>query len=546
MSGEARFRLSRGLAALPTDESFIVQGSGPRHVFRGRAATALLPRLFPLLDGSRSREEVAAELGFTPARLDRPLALLDQRGLLELATPPCRGAALDHVVDYYSRSLDGTGGHLGTGALLDALAGVAVHVVGPARVAAAVAADLRECGVGAATMGPLTEAGVATLAGAERFLVVVVEEGGDPERLARTATLCAPYAVPVLRAAADRTHLEIGPCFVPALTACPACLRRGRAETGWPRESDPGPAAGETLAGLAATEALNIVSGASRQAPVIMTRIAVDTGDTEQRVLVPSPDCPCADIGGDGPDSDLVDVGLWMTERVVPAALRPGPPPRAVQRWWRQLADERPTYHAHPRRPLPEERLPVRGTFGDGVRRSAPEVLDQALITDVLARVAGRRRGSADGASQRWVPSGGQLGSVELYLVTETGLPGLPGTVFRYDDLAHALISLRADALPLADALAGTDLPPEGLDAVLVFTAAHERVARKYQDFAYRLTHLDSGCATTQLAAVAAAHGLSTGFATRWDEGLAELLDLTPDDQYVTAVAGLHRGGTCH
>ncbi|WFF02777.1 TOMM precursor leader peptide-binding protein [Micromonospora sp. WMMD964] len=558
MSDDVRVRLCRGLAVVPTEESLVVQGSGPRHVFRGRAAGTLLPRLLPLLDGSRDRQEIAAELGLPPERLDRPLALLDQRGLLESAAPPRRGGAPEHVVDYHSRSLDGNGGHPGTGALLDALAVVAVHVVGPAEVTRALAADLRECGVGEVTCGPLTETGVEALSGAERSLVVVVDESrDDPSAVERVAGLCAPHAVPVLRVAADRTHLEIGPFFVPGLTACPGCLRRGRAEAGWPgaatSDATAGKTAGiadatagETLAGLAATEVLGIVSGASLRAATTVTRIDLDAWDTGQHVVVPYPDCPCDDAGGDGPEPDLVDIGLWMTERVVPAALRAGPPSRAVRRKWRELADERPVHHAHPQRGLPTERLPLPGTFGDGVRPAAPGSLHQPLVADLLARVAGRRRGEADGPSQRWVPSGGQLGSVELHLVTETGVADLPGTIFRYDDLNHALIALRADAVPLADALAGTDLPADRLDAALVFTAAHDRVAGKYQDFAYRLTHLDAGCAVTQLAAVATAHGLRTEFATRWDESLAELLDLQTTGRYVTVVAGLHRGETCH
>lgn len=545
MPGEPRLLLSRGLAVVPDDGALIVQGSGQRHVFRGRSATTLLPRLFTLLDGSRSRPEIAAELGLSPARLDRPLDLLRERGLLELAAPARRGAAPDHVVDYHSRRLDGSGGHPGTGALLDALAGFAVHVAGPARVSAAVAADLRECGIGDAATGPFTEARAAALAAAERSLVVVVEDRGDPELPARTAALCGPLGLPVLRAAADSAHLEIGPCFLPGFTACPACLARGRADAGWTAQEAADTAAEQTLAGLTTAEVLALASGAPAGPAMVVTRIGLDGWNAERYLVVPHPDCPCDDIGGDGPEPDLGDIQLWAIEHAAPPTLRAGAPARAVQERWRTLQEDRPAYHAHPRRRLPEERLPIRGMFGAGEPPAAPAALDRTLIADLLARVAGLRRGPGESASQRWVPTGGQLGSVELYLVTDSGFPGLPGTVFRYDDLAHALISMRADALPLTAVLADTDLAAEGLDAVLVFTAAHERLTRKYHDFAYRLTHLDAGCATTQLAVVAAAHGLSVRFATRWGEALAETLDLTPDGQYVTAVAGLHRGETC-
>ena len=40
-----------------------------------------------------------------------------------------------------------------------------------------------------------------------------------------------------------------------------------------------------------------------------------------------------------------------------------------------------------------------------------------------------------DPANSRWAPSGGNLASPTVYLITGSDLFGLPGTVVRYDDI---------------------------------------------------------------------------------------------------------------
>nr|WP_239078017.1 nitroreductase family protein [Streptomyces sp. SID9124] len=295
--------------------------------------------------------------------------------------------------------------------------------------------------------------------------------------------------------------------------------------------------------GLVTAEAFALLAGAPAQPLTVLGITAADGRRTEQFLCAPRPACPCDDSGGGGPHPDLVDIQLRATEHSGPASLPTGLPSSALRRLAARLVHERPPFHAHPRHPLPSCLPTVTGTFGDAPRATAAP--DRDAFAGLLARTAGLRPDPGGNPWQRWTPTGGQLASVELYLATRPGALGLPGTLFRYDDLRHALMPVRADNTGIEEILTGTDLAPAGLDAVLVFTAAHRRLAAKYRDFAYRLAHLDAGCATTQLAAAAAGQGLGVRFATRWDESLADLLDLAPDDRYVTAVAGLHRGETC-
>jgi SagB-type dehydrogenase family enzyme len=349
----------------------------------------------------------------------------------------------------------------------------------------------------------------------------------------------------VLRAATAAGAVEIGPRFLPGHTACSDCFRHGRTDAGLPAPSPPHTAAGLLLAGLATAEAFALLSGAPAQAAPSLRVTSPDGRRDEQFLCVPRPECGCDDTGGGGPQPDLVDIQLGVSEHSAPDSLPTGTPSAVLRQQAMLLVAERPPFHAHPRHPLPPGPAAVSAVFGDAPPPRALLAPGVDVLASLLARTAGLRPDPGGNPWQRWAPTGGQLASVELYLATRPGVPRLPGTLFRYDDLRHALMPLRTDTPGLGEVLAGTDLPPDGLDAVLVLTAAHRRVAAKYRDFAYRLTHLDAGCAATQLAAAASGHGLGVRFATRWDESLAEMLDLTPGDQYVTAVAGLHRGETC-
>jgi hypothetical protein len=70
--------------------------------------------------------------------------------------------------------------------------------------------------------------------------------------------------------------------------------------------------------------------------------------------------------------------------------------------------------------------------------------------------------------------------------------------------------------------------------------ADQPEVRWKYGDFAYRLAHLDAGCAATQLASVCQGYGLAVTYAAGWDDRLSGLLELYRGGEIITAVAGLH------
>lgn len=533
-----RLRLCRGLALIPADDRLIVLGAPRRYVLSGSVATATLPKLAALLDGTRDRQRIAAELDLDPARLARILTLLDQRGLVESAAAPSTDAVpANQVTSYYSRNLSVSGGYRGTGELVDALSEVAVHVAGDEGVTAAIAEDLLGCGILSVGtgVGPPTGSAASRLERARRPLVIAVDDAAAPEFGRRIVSWCEPRGVPVLRVAAYDGYLEIGPTLLGGTPACLACLHNGRTQADW-RPMTAGAPAGDAvdaLAGLVGTEALAIAAGfPGGRAPHIIRRIAINEWTTEERLVVPDPDCATC---WPGSDQGTPDRDTWLAEsyerakRVAPErlAVRSEPDPAERKRIG-ALQSDRPEFPTHPRVRL-DDALTAPGGVPAGL----------GTLATVLRRVAGLRRDPGGPELRRWAPTGGNMASVELYLITESGVPGLPGTVFRYADLTDELIAIRPDPVPLSDALAGTDLDRASVTAALVFVAAAERLAAKYDDFAHRLAHLDAGCATTQLTVVAHEFGQAVTFASGWDERLSELFGLAVEDQFVSAVAGL-------
>jgi hypothetical protein len=117
-----------------------------------------------------------------------------------------------------------------------------------------------------------------------------------------------------------------------------------------------------------------------------------------------------------------------------------------------------------------------------------------------------------------------------------------------YDDIEHRLIVARAGRVGIGSVLAETGLEPVEPAAVIVLVAHVARIARKYTSFGYRLAHLDAGVAAAQLIAVAQELDLAVAFAPTWSADLAELLELLPDQEHITAVAVLtpqEREGRC-
>jgi bacteriocin biosynthesis cyclodehydratase domain-containing protein len=286
---------------LSVDEHGVVLSYGASVLqFEGAAATRLLPRLLPLLDGTRRVDDVVACLG-APIRpaIEHALALLHEHRLLTepapagLAENPRRAAELLAATDPLDRSAAGAA---------ERLAATAVRLLGETPLREAVAGLLAASGVGTVSRLGWDDPPTADL-------VVAAPSGEELPRLRRWNARAIATRTPWLQLLPfDGLVAAVGPLIVPGETACHECylLRRAanlssvrfrpeRVEHGVHPSA---PALDAVVAGLAATLALRWLALSDTLVPGVVLAVEQTPEPAFSRhVLYRVPRCPACSIG---------------------------------------------------------------------------------------------------------------------------------------------------------------------------------------------------------------------------------------------------------
>lgn len=282
----------------------------------GRATATLVPELLPLLDGTRTVEEIVATLG-APIRpaVEHVLALLDEHGLLTEATEPelhdggRRSAELLAAIDPHGRA---------PREMADRLGQSRVAIVGTARTAEEVARLLRLAGVATVERATWTEPLPPTTG-----LAVAAPRGDELPLLDGWNERMLAEACPWLQLLPfDGVLAAVGPLFLPGETACHRCYLLRRAAH-LPRGGDPlgaghypsAPALDAMQAGLSATMALRgLTDAVGLEAGVLLAlEIAPELALT-RHVVYRVPRCPAC-----SPAQEQAVLSPWHAESTVAA-----------------------------------------------------------------------------------------------------------------------------------------------------------------------------------------------------------------------------------
>ncbi len=282
----------------------------------GRAASTLLPELLPLLDGTRTVDEIVAALG-APIRpaIEHALALLDEHGLLteaparELHDGGRRSAELLAATDTRGRS---------PRELAQRLRESRVAIVGTARSAEEVARLLRLAGVAVVERTEWTEPLPAATE-----LALAAPHGDELSLLDAWNERMLDAAVPWLQLLPfDGALAAVGPLFLPGETACHRCYRLRRAAH-LPRGGDPlgpghypsAPALDAVQAGLTATVALRWLADAGGlDAGVLLALEAAPELTLTRHLVYRVPRCPAC-----SPAQAQAVLSPWHEESTVAA-----------------------------------------------------------------------------------------------------------------------------------------------------------------------------------------------------------------------------------
>lgn len=504
-------RLRHGIRFVNLPDGIQFDGGPEREVLRGPATRTLLPRLLPLLDGAHDVAGLAEAVGREVALIERVLALLHLRGLLEegssapVGTPSAQALARLGATTWVDSHAGRTMGRLAT-------ARVVLH--GPAPQLSGLAEALREAGMGTVVTGR-QEPCPADLA-----VVLLGPHDLAGDQAERLSEAYARDSVAVLPWFVAGPVSVIGPLLTPELDLCLSCLRLelgSAANTTPPGAADPWTgihgalACREVLALLARVPPAHSPDGATRyDLEAWTTERAMPTADLSCSTCYPrsAADAPSAPAAADAPSAAVTDrppvadpvtvaaryhqaISKPALHRITPKARLQSLDPR-----FRDWAKERRQWPSAALVPLPA--LPTPGTpwgpapdAGASAGPGAPALADLALLLGMTAGPRGPRENL-----DFWAPSGGNFGSPCLYLAA-WGIAGLADGAYGYDALAHSLARL-AD-LPAVDFLTG----PHTSGAVLAMTGDVPRIQRKYGPFALHLACLDAGVALTQIETVA-------------------------------------------
>ncbi len=550
-------RFCEGLAVLVEGNRVIMTGGLRRQMFTGRDACRVAAELVPVLDGRRTAAEAYAASGMQQEAAKQAILIFRSLGLVEYADRPFRddGRLTSHVSTFLSRAAHAAGTYRNSQDSRDALATSALLVLAPAPVAKPLQADLLACGIGSVVIGnaaevAATRAAITAMARWPHHLVIGVEDLAARAAFTGTETACRDRAVPLLRAARAGTRAELGPLFLGGHTACSACFNRDHAEyfagrsgeTALPDDADTC-ALDEAFAAMIAEEALAVLGHIrTPQSYRSVTFTSLSDYSDQRLTVLPWPDCPaCGALSPGEDEADMAGAYEWEVQGGPASLFPPGGQAGLARPDLKELATRRPVFPSSPSYPLAAEaEADAVTSLGGGREASSPARLGSAQLARILAQVGGRRAPGHPSDLRRWAPNGGNLASVGLYAVTAgSGFGATAERLTVYDDIEHRLIVARAGRVRISKVLAETGLEPAEPAAVIVFVAQVARIARKYTSFGYRLAHLDAGVAAAQLIAVAQELGLAVAFAPTWSAGLAEFLELLPDQEYITAVAVL-------
>ncbi|WZX99233.1 SagB family peptide dehydrogenase [Bacillus sp. FSL W7-1360] len=549
--------MSDAFQVIPLPDGMMVHGGENLQVLRGKAATQFLPQLVPLLNGQKTIEELSYLFPqYSLEAIRDVISLLYVRGLLEDGEGDA-GIDLEEYepegLAFFRRHTDSTRVNRSAGEGLNRLKNTSILVLTDSQHGEGIQSELRHTGVSKVWLGSLDEE--ADVEDAD-FVMVFITGCPNHDVLSRIDQMCAKKGIPWMFSCVNGEKGVLGPYFEQGETACYQCFQNDY----FGRETEDKNVAETPAEFIDMWEqyiSIELAYFLSRIVPAAtdlnyITFHFADWLKEDQRVTR-RPGCPrCFPVAGmSSQPPDLVT----RFEHAIAFPSKHLINPKSHQVHYKTsnitLTHESKTYPSALNTVLPDEaNLPnVKGNFLDQLYNSDKQKsVESSLTLQSLSRVllsGAGQRGAGDGKmstnqkNQRWAPTGGNLGSVQIYVWVRS-VADIPANLYYYQPNGHMLSRVGAK-LSTADVeetikrsifLPGENLP----GALVVLTGAYRRVASKYHAFAYRVIHLDAGVALAQMRAVSMGLGLEMRVQHHWNEQvIANDLDVNLLDEPITA-----------
>ncbi len=560
-----RPRFLRDIVVVPLDTGVLIDGLGRQEIIRGSLAQTVLPDLISFLDGTHTMPEIEAEFPSVPPEyLHTAVSILSEWGMIEHNVDQCGpGGSNRDSLAFLRRHIAASGFDRSVCTVYERLRAAKVLVVGSEELNSwsnNLRHLLEASGIGSVDILTREQLPAAVIPPESLIIALSLDEENEKwYRELDQQTNQFSWLRAVINTTAGRA--DIGPIFRASDGTCYSCFRDVHVfgKDDQPRQGSSMPYDQSTWLGFIALESMYSIG----LPPLALNgrrfrRFHLPTWESRELRYPRIPGClrcrkqplqfAFPSRNGENKSDHFTDTALVFEEYV-------GLESRAI------LNPTARNEFAQINRTLSQEakRLPnclqiplYRGNLTldmdvfeafQGDRKTKGSALTLDKLASLLAVTSGIREIS-ESFVRRWAATAGNLGSVELFVVSRA-IDGLNPGFFFYQPHEHTLASFRRrTALSPSEFIARVLGRPEDElpDALILFTGAFHRLAKKYGSFAYRLMNLDAGAALSQLHLVAASMSLyARQVPSRADDLIQEQLNLLTPGEQPTAVVEIAR-----
>lgn len=538
-------KLVDGLVYVPWGGGVIVDGLRDNKVLGGVVGKSLLPRLLPLLDGTKSIDELQQELTIPKSDIRAAIRFLEEQGLCEredvrVQTPE----GLEATYSFVNRVLVN---HRADSAMERG----AAHLTQTQACVIASSAVRKE----ANTLAQLLEGSGIRCSVPDiwppqnghsewnNLLIIYFSMDGDDvallEELDKSVRAREGCWIRIVASAAHQTF-QIGPIFRAPHAYCYSCFASGHAVEPARPGSNP-EAVRERWTYISVASAMivaHIVGGLEAFHEYGFIQYEMLTGQAKELIHGARPECIVCRPGSHkrGYSPPFTPATLLYEDQVMVRSrndLKLTRGSLAQTRVWQPIGPSKSTE-------IEEHRLDVNAGavsyFNEGLSGASLNALLQWTVGDQNARSKGTQ-------THKWIPSSGDLGSVSVKVAIRKVEP-LASGIYDYVASARALISIsrKESELQIADFIRNA-VPndcAEQPNALLMLIGDFDRLAAKYGAFAYTLLHLDTGVAIAQALFVAECFAISATSLSWWAEDILFAESITTSaTRYVTGMIAL-------
>ncbi|TPG69260.1 SagB/ThcOx family dehydrogenase [Brevibacillus laterosporus] len=540
-------RFLKEIAVIPLPEhKFLFEGTEERQVLGGKSTSSLFPLLLPLLDGTKTLEELYRSLpAYSQETLYQAIVLLYARGLLEDVSVDVNietSQFEQETLNYFRRHVDTTRVHRSGAEAMNKMLQAKVKVFAREEWGIVFKKELEHVGITNVHVQSFED----EICFNDESLVIVFTDGMIvTEKLRQLDTLCAENNIRwLLSEVSDEKgelfYLERGE------TPCYSCIEKVHKQNQSAKTNKPNHYMAEFWMYFTVQELMYCLS---RINPLFsgqyVYQLYFQNWTNKQLRLPFVPGCSCRPI--DNYECKEVPLAAAYENSVAFPSFHLNTPKSHQMHY--KASNMELAHHFKKMLNFPVVTLPQY----DDLPKPDKEVLHSminerrlqlpnrpltlAQLAVLVLYGAGIKQFEANGQLKRWSPTGGNLGSTELYLMVHH-VESLESGIYFYQPANHSLSFIEALSEEQVAIVIRSSVKTQSMNipSVLIVAASNVgKVSAKYHFFGYRISCLDAGVSISQMNTTANGLNLYGEVITSWDDHiLANRLRLSEKNETVS------------